>query len=105
MSLILPAAENPPDLRSKSEAAFKAGNFKDAYDGYRKLVLDPKADRIRIVDAGPCLSYALQWLAFGAIALIGVGVFVYREATGSREKEPLPYDKPYDDPHDDPDAY
>ncbi len=57
------------------------------------------------VDAGPFLSYALQWLAFGAIALIGVGVFVYREATGSREKEPLPYDKPYDDPHDDPDAY
>src|SRR5690349_19457160 len=50
LSLFLPAAENPPDLRSKSEAAFKAGNFKDAYDGYRKLVLDPKADRIKIVD-------------------------------------------------------
>ena len=31
-------------------------------------------------DAGPFLSYALQWAAFGVIALIGLGVFIYREA-------------------------
>ena len=50
------------------------------------------------VDAGPFLSYALQWLVFGAIALVGVGVFVYREATGARsEREPLPYDDTDDD--------
>ena len=31
-------------------------------------------------DSGPFLSYALQWAAFGVIALIGLGVFMYREA-------------------------
>ena len=31
-------------------------------------------------DAGPFLSYALQWEAFGVIALIGLGVFIFREA-------------------------
>jgi cytochrome oxidase assembly protein ShyY1 len=30
-------------------------------------------------DPGPFLSYALQWEAFGVIALIGLGVFVVRE--------------------------
>jgi cytochrome oxidase assembly protein ShyY1 len=35
-------------------------------------------------DAGPFLSYALQWAAFGVIALIGFGVFVYREAFAPR---------------------
>jgi len=44
LSLILPAAENPPDLRSKSEAAFKAGNFKDAYEfGVGLLSVFPRA--------------------------------------------------------------
>ena len=31
-------------------------------------------------DAGPFLSYALQWEVFGVVALIGLGVFIYREA-------------------------
>jgi len=39
-------------------------------------------------DAGPFLSYALQWAAFGVIALIGLGVFLYREAFVPREDEP-----------------
>ena len=34
-------------------------------------------------DSGPFLSYALQWAAFGVIALIGIGVFVFREASRS----------------------
>ena len=39
------------------------------------------------VDAGPFLSYALQWCAFGIIALIGVMVFIFREATGGRPED------------------
>jgi len=35
-------------------------------------------------DSGPFLSYALQWAAFGAIALIGIGVFIYREVVDPR---------------------
>ena len=35
-------------------------------------------------DAGPFLSYALQWEAFGVIALIGLGVFLYREVRDPR---------------------
>ncbi len=35
-------------------------------------------------DAGPFLSYALQWEAFGVIALVGFGIFVYREAFAPR---------------------
>ncbi len=59
-------------------------------DGSSPGVLTPV--EVPQVDAGPFLSYALQWLAFGAIALIGVGVFIYREVTGSRDREPMPYD-------------
>ena len=32
------------------------------------------------VDDGPFLSYALQWLGFGAMAILGLGFFIYREA-------------------------
>ncbi|MBM9466965.1 SURF1 family cytochrome oxidase biogenesis protein [Nakamurella leprariae] len=35
-------------------------------------------------DGGPFLSYALQWLAFGVIALIGMIVFIAREAFDPR---------------------
>ena len=35
-------------------------------------------------DSGPFLSYALQWEAFGIIALIGLGVFIYREVADPR---------------------
>jgi cytochrome oxidase assembly protein ShyY1 len=48
-------------------------------------------------DSGPFLSYALQWEAFGVIALIGLGVFVYREIADPRP----PDDR---DQLDDPDA-
>ncbi|MBX7431593.1 SURF1 family protein [Mycobacterium sp. Y57] len=46
------------------------------------------------LDAGPFLSYGIQWIAFGIIAPIGVGYFVYaewqarrrdREAAAARE--------------------
>ena len=50
LSLMLPAAEQPGESsqRGKAEAAFKAGNFKDAYEAYRKLTLDPSADRLKV---------------------------------------------------------
>ena len=35
-------------------------------------------------DSGPFLSYALQWAAFGIIALIGVAVFIFREVADPR---------------------
>jgi cytochrome oxidase assembly protein ShyY1 len=40
------------------------------------------------LDAGPFLSYGIQWIAFGIIAPIGVGYFVYSEVRQRRrEKE------------------
>jgi len=44
-------------------------------------------------DSGPFLSYALQWEAFGVIALIGMGVFIYREIADPRP----PDDRDQDD--------
>ena len=32
------------------------------------------------LDAGPFLSYALQWIAFGSMALLALGYFTWREA-------------------------
>ena len=32
-------------------------------------------------DDGPYLSYALQWCVFGAVALLSVGFFAYRETS------------------------
>jgi cytochrome oxidase assembly protein ShyY1 len=49
------------------------------------------------LDAGPFLSYGIQWIAFGIVAPIGVGYFVYSEirqrrrdkaASGSPEAAP-----------------
>lgn len=36
------------------------------------------------LDAGPFLSYGIQWIAFGIIAPIGVGYFVYSEVQARR---------------------
>ncbi|MTD17318.1 SURF1 family protein [Nakamurella sp. YIM 132087] len=35
-------------------------------------------------DSGPFLSYALQWIAFGIIAILAIGYFVVREGTDPR---------------------
>jgi cytochrome oxidase assembly protein ShyY1 len=43
------------------------------------------------LDAGPFLSYGIQWIAFGIIAPIGVGYFVLAELkTRRRERKPIP---------------
>lgn len=55
-------------------------------DGYLQLTPDSPGVLTPIglpqTDPGPFLSYALQWLAFGVMALLGVAFFVFREATG-----------------------
>jgi uncharacterized protein YfaS (alpha-2-macroglobulin family) len=49
LSMLLPAAEQPPDAaREQSRKAHSAGNFRDAYAGYRKLALDRGADRLHV---------------------------------------------------------
>jgi len=43
------------------------------------------------LDAGPFLSYGIQWIAFGIVAPIGLGYFVYSELMARRrEKEAAP---------------
>ncbi len=39
------------------------------------------------LDAGPFLSYGIQWIAFGIIAPIGVGYFVYAEIRQRRREK------------------
>ncbi len=34
----------PPGDRERLDKLFTAGNYKDAYEGYRRLALDPKAE-------------------------------------------------------------
>ncbi|HET9877113.1 MAG TPA: SURF1 family protein [Mycobacterium sp.] len=46
-------------------------------------------------DAGPFLSYGIQWIAFGIIAPIGLGYFVFSEVRARRaEREAAPADTP-----------
>ena len=48
------------------------------------------------LDAGPFLSYGIQWIAFGIIAPIGVGYFVFAEVKARRRErgEPGQQDEP-----------
>ncbi|MEH3142749.1 MAG: SURF1 family protein [Mycobacterium kyogaense] len=42
------------------------------------------------LEAGPFLSYGIQWIAFGIIAPIGVGYFVYAEVQARRREKAAP---------------
>jgi cytochrome oxidase assembly protein ShyY1 len=43
------------------------------------------------LDAGPFLSYGIQWISFGILAPIGLGYFVYSEMrVRRREKQQAP---------------
>ncbi len=35
-------------------------------------------------DGGPYFSYALQWCAFGAMSILAIAYFIFREATDPR---------------------
>ncbi len=52
--------------------------------GYLQLTADSAGSLQTValpqVDDGPFLSYALQWLGFGAMSILGVAFFIYREA-------------------------
>ncbi|MGH3942987.1 MAG: SURF1 family cytochrome oxidase biogenesis protein [Pseudonocardiaceae bacterium] len=56
------------------------------------------------LDSGPHFAYALQWLAFGVMAPLGLMYFAWQEVTGGRREgrssDPAPDDT--DDPHDPP---
>ena len=42
------------------------------------------------LDSGPFLSYGIQWIAFGILAPIGLGYFVYSEIRARRRRPPRP---------------
>jgi cytochrome oxidase assembly protein ShyY1 len=42
------------------------------------------------LDAGPSFAYALQWIAFGTMAPLGLGYFAWREAAEGRREEQRP---------------
>ncbi|MBC7852338.1 MAG: hypothetical protein IAF94_02790, partial [Pirellulaceae bacterium] len=48
-----------PELRAKSQKAMNDGNFKDAYEGFKKLCLDPKDEPPQV---GNDLNQAVQCL-------------------------------------------
>src|SRR5580704_7604878 len=57
------ADASPQELRAKADAALDAGNYRDAWDIYRKLALDPNDDPklvghdlVRGIDALLCLN-------------------------------------------------
>src|SRR5262249_19227922 len=52
------SASQPPE-RDKVDRLFADGNFKDAYEGYRRLALDPKTEPARV---GNDLRQAVQCL-------------------------------------------
>jgi cytochrome oxidase assembly protein ShyY1 len=55
------------------------------------------------LDPGPSFAYALQWIAFGTMAPLGLCYFAWREATeGRREDNRSPDADDTDDPHDPP---
>jgi cytochrome oxidase assembly protein ShyY1 len=53
------------------------------------------------LDPGPSFAYALQWIAFGTMAPLGLAYFAWREATAGR-REGEPYDVAAGRPRDPP---
>lgn len=50
------------------------------------------------LDAGPFLSYGIQWIAFGILAPIGVGYFAYSEIKARRAEKKQPEQTPAEAP-------
>ena len=46
--------------------------------------------RLPHLDAGPFLSYGIQWIAFGILAPIGLGYFVFSEIRQRRRERAQP---------------
>ena len=84
--------EAAPDGRMQYTAASSAlAGPGTVYRGYLQLTADSpgviSAIGLPQEDSGPFFSYALQWLAFGAIAVLGIGYFIYREVTDPAEED------------------
>jgi cytochrome oxidase assembly protein ShyY1 len=90
-----PSNRPPVVVGDRTEAyAISASAFgdlassEDLLDGYIQLIPGSPGVLTPIdvpqTDDGPFLSYALQWAAFGVIALIGLCVFIFREAADPR---------------------
>lgn len=66
----------------------------DLLDGYLQLDSDQPGVLTPIplphLDAGPYLSYGLQWLAFGIMAPLGLGYFVWAELRERRKAKAKP---------------
>ncbi|NNH72420.1 SURF1 family protein [Nocardia uniformis] len=62
----------------------------DGRGGYLQLAADQPGAFTPVplpqLDAGPYLSYGLQWLAFGIMAPLGLGYFVYAEMRARRRE-------------------
>jgi cytochrome oxidase assembly protein ShyY1 len=97
-------ANRPPKSAPDGRPQFYAVNAEqitaapDSYRGYLQLTDKSPGVLTAIgmpqIDSGPFLSYALQWLAFGAMAVLGIGFFIYRELTEPVEDVYLPDEDP-----------
>ena len=97
-------ANRPPKPAPDGRLQFYAVNAAqitgtpDSYRGYLQLTDKSPGVLTAIgmpqIDSGPFLSYALQWLAFGAMAVLGIGFFIYRELTEPVEDVYLPDEDP-----------
>jgi cytochrome oxidase assembly protein ShyY1 len=81
-----------PDGRLQYTAASSAlAGPGPVFRGYLQLTPDSPGVIFAIPmpqqESGPFFSYALQWLAFGAIAVLGIGYFIYREVTDPAEED------------------
>lgn len=106
-----PSNRQPVVVGNRTEAyAISAAAFgdltstKNMLDGYIQLTPESPGVLTPIdvpqTDDGPFLSYALQWAAFGVIALIGLCVFIVREIADPRP--PDDHIEPTDDGSSDP---
>ena len=49
-AILLAIEPTPKDRRAAAQKAHQAGNYKDAYEGFRTLALDPKGDPAQVGD-------------------------------------------------------
>jgi uncharacterized protein YfaS (alpha-2-macroglobulin family) len=63
VSTVLSQAPSEGDRRNKAQADMRAGNWRDAYDGFKALALDPKSDPNQVAGDLSNATMCLQRLA------------------------------------------
>lgn len=100
-----------PDGRTAYTAASSTvleGQYDAVYQGYVQLAAESpgaaQAIELPADNSRPFFSYAIQWLSFGVIAILGLGYFIYREFTDPVDGEiyVAAGDRNDDDPGHDP---